>query len=122
DPGRRADMETLLTTAIGKYFKDRGFAENQSSPDLDVQYILGLKSHKGLSLEPMDEEVNPFSEVPTDTETHATLIVNIVDTLRQKPVWRLTASTKLEGPIRSQEELNHDIATVLESFPPSAGD
>jgi hypothetical protein len=112
----------VLTSAIGKYFGDRGFAENKASPDLDVQYILGLKSKKGLSLEAIDDEVNPFAGVTTDTETHATLIVNIVDTLRQKPVWRLTASTKLEGAIRSQEELNHDIATVLESFPPGAED
>jgi twitching motility protein PilU len=120
DSGRREDMEQVLSTAIGKYFQDRGFTENQSGPDLDVQYIFGLKSKKGLSLEPIDEEINPFSKLSTDTETHATLIVNIVDTLRQKPVWRLTASTKLEGAIRSQEELNHDIATVLDNFPPGA--
>jgi twitching motility protein PilU len=118
DTGWREDMEKLLTVAIGKYFSERGFKENPATPDLDVQYILGLKSKKGLSLEPIEEEVNPFAGLTTDTETHATLIINIVDTLRQKPIWRLTASTKLEGPIRSQEELNHDIATVLESFPP----
>jgi twitching motility protein PilU len=118
DQGRREDMEKLLTVAIGNYFTERGYKENLATPDLEVQYILGLKSKKGLALEPIEEEVNPFAGLTTDTETHATLIINIVDTLRQKPVWRLTASTKLEGPIRSQEELNHDIATVLESFPP----
>jgi hypothetical protein len=122
DHGRREDMEKVLTTAIGKYFRDRGFAENKANSDLDVQYIFGLKSKKGLSLEAIEDEINPFAGVTTDTETHATLIVNIVDTLRQKPVWRLTASTKVEGPIHSQDELNHDIAMVLESFPPGAED
>jgi hypothetical protein len=122
DSSRREDIEQVLSAAIGQYFLDRGFTENHAGPDLDVQYIFGLKSKKGLSLEPIDEEINPFSKLSTDSETHATLIVNIVDTMRQKPVWRLTASTKLEGALRSQGELNHDIATVLASFPPGGED
>ena len=122
DSSRRPDLQQVLSTAIAKYFSGRGFTENTTAPDLDVQYILGIKSQKGLSLEPIEEEDNPFAAVPTDTETHATLIVNIVDTLRQKPVWRLTASTKLDGHLRTQEELDHDIAIVMESFPPGANE
>jgi hypothetical protein len=40
----------------------------------------------------------------------------------QKPVWCLTASTKLDGPMHTQERVDHDIATVLQAFPPGAED
>lgn len=118
DLSRRMDMKELVGNAICYFLESKRFVRKESSPDLEVQFMVGLKSKKSLSLEPIAEEENPFSEVTTDTETHATLIINIIDTLKQKPVWRLTASTVLDGHLRTQQELNRDLFNVLDSFPP----
>ena len=118
DLSRRKDMRQLVSNAIGYHLTQKGLSQTQSSPDLDVQFAVGLKSKKGLSLQPIGEESDPVEAVTTDNETHATLIINIVDTLKQKPVWRLTASTVLDDYQRNQEELNHDFAVVMDSFPP----
>jgi|GEM_PF-19855 len=118
DLSRRKDMKELVGNAINYYFESIGFTRTNSSPELDVQFIVGLKSKKGLCLEPIGEEVNPNASLIPDSETHATLIVNIVDTLSQKPVWRLTASTVLDNHLRTQDELNRDLFNVLDCFPP----
>jgi twitching motility protein PilU len=118
DLSRRRDMKELVGNAIGYYLESKGFTRTNSSPDLDVQFFVGLKPKKGLSLEPIGEEVNPDSAKNSDSETHATLIVNIVDTLKQKPIWRLTASAILDDQMRTQEELNRDLYRVLNDFPP----
>ncbi|MGD8938885.1 MAG: DUF4136 domain-containing protein [Gammaproteobacteria bacterium] len=118
DLSRRRDMKELVGNAIGYYLKSKGFTKTNTNPDLDVQFYVGLKPKKGLSLEPIDEEVDSDYSATTDSETHATLIVNIVDTLKQKPIWRLTASALLDEQMRTQEELNRDLYRVLDCFPP----
>ncbi len=118
DLSRRKDMKELVGNAISYCLENKGFTNTNSSPDLDVQFFVGLKPKKGLSLEPIGEEINADSSVIPDSETHATLIVNIVDTLKQKPIWRLTASALLDKQMRTQEELNRDLLYVLSSFPP----
>ena len=118
DLSRRRDMKELVGNAIGYYLKSKGFTKTNTNPDLDVQFYVGLKPKKGLSLEPIDEEVDSNYSANTESETHATLIVNIVDTLKQKPIWRLTASALLDEQMRTQEELNRDLYRVLDCFPP----
>ena len=118
DLSRRKDMKELVGNAISYYLESKGYTKTNTSPDLDVQFFVGLKPKQGLSLEPIGDEVAPNSSPVTASETHATLIVNIVDTLKQKPVWRLTASALLDKQLRTQEELNHDLYHVLSNFPP----
>jgi len=118
DLSRRKDMRQLVANAISYHLTNKGLSQTQASPDLDVQFVVGLKSKKGLSLQPIGDETDPVETVSADSETHATLIINMVDTLKQKPVWRLTASTVLDSYQRSQEELNRDFAVVMDCFPP----
>lgn len=119
DLSRRMDMKELVGNAICHFFESKSFVRKDSSPDLEIQFVVGLKSKKSLSLEPITDEEKPFSEVTPDTETHARLIINIVDTLKQKSIWRLTASTVLDGHLRTQQELNRDLYDVLDCFPPA---
>jgi len=116
---RRGDMEQLLTTAFTFAFKQKGYRLEHASPDIDVQYALGLKSQESLSLTPLDDQYDPFTSAPIDTEHEATLIVNIVDTHTNKPVWRLTAQTVLSGPLMSQDEANAGITEAILNFPPT---
>ena len=116
---RRGDMEQLLTTALTFAFKQKGYRLEHATPDIDVQYMLGLKSNEGLSLTPLDDKYDPLTSVPVDTEHEATLIVNIVDTRTNKPVWRLTGQTVLNGPLMTQDEANAGIAEAILDFPPT---
>ncbi|MEJ2179026.1 MAG: PilT/PilU family type 4a pilus ATPase [Gammaproteobacteria bacterium] len=116
---RRGDMEELLNTALTFAFKQKGYTLNHAFPDVDVQYVLGLKSKEGLTLTPLDDQHDPMTSVPVDTEHEATLVINIVDTKTDKPVWRLTAQTLLSGPLMSQDEANAGIADAMLDFPPT---
>lgn len=118
DTKRREDEEQVLTQAIKNYFEGQGYVEDVLKADIEIQYIFGLESKVGLSLEPIDEESDPKSKISTDSETHATMIVTIVDNVLHKPVWRQSASAKLKGRLRTQEEIDLDMAYVLENFPP----
>jgi twitching motility protein PilU len=118
DLSRRKDMQQIVANAICFHLTNKGLTQTQSSPHLDVQFAVGLKSKKGLSLQPIGDETDPIDTLTTDSETHASLIINIIDTAKHKPVWRLTASTVLDGYQRNQEELNRDFAVVMDNFPP----
>ena len=112
-------MEELLNTALTFAFKQKGYTLNHAFPDIDVQYVLGLKSKEGLTLTPLDDQHDPMTSAPVDTEHEATLVINIVDTKTDKPVWRLTAQTLLSGPLMSQDEANAGIADAMLDFPPT---
>ncbi len=116
---RRGDMEALLSTALTFAFKKKGFQLNHAYADIDVQYVLGLKTKDGLSLTPMDDSNDPLNNVPVDTEHEATLVVTIVDTKSNKPIWRMTGQTVLSGPLMSQDEANAGIEDAMQNFPPT---
>ena len=116
---RRGDMEELLNTALTFAFKQKGYELNHAFPDIDVQYVLGLKSKEGLTLTPLDDKHDPMTSAPVDTEHEATLVINIVDTKTDKPLWRLTAQTLLSGPLMTQDEANAGITDAMLDFPPT---
>ena len=116
---RRGDMAELLSTALTFAFKKKGFQLNHASADLDVQYILGLKTKEGLTLTPMDGIHDPLDSAPIDTEHEATLVVTVVDTKTNKPIWRMTGQTVLSGPLLSQDEANAGMVEAMDKFPPT---
>lgn len=63
----------------------------ESEPDVDVQYVFGVKKTAGLELQKMPDE-GAFQKYEPDTEEHAMLVVNIVDARTHRAVYRLTAS------------------------------
>ena len=117
DKTRRKDMEEVISKGLVYCFQQKGLKYDKEQPVLDVQFIVGIKSKENLSLIPMDNEVDPFADIKEDTETHATLVINIVDTRTKKPVWRVSKSRKITGPIRLQTEINDELCKVVADFP-----
>ena len=47
------------------------------------------------------------------------MVLVIVDFTKRKPVWRLTNSRTLSGPLKSQAEINEEILIIMEDYPAS---
>jgi len=117
DNSRRKDVEQVMSNAISQALVDKGYTHNESTADIDVQYVLGLKATKGLSLEPIRNEKSPLLTVPEDTDEQVTCVINIVDNINNKPVWRMTATRKISGPLKTQDEVNAEVAGLMAEYP-----
>ena len=109
--------ETAVTEAISHALRVKGLREVSGGADIQVQYVLGVKSTVGLGLEPVADEGDTFNKYQPETEDHAMLVVNIVDSRTRKPVYRLTASRKLSEHRYTQDALNREFEKMLASFP-----
>lgn len=116
---RDENDENIATEAIAYALKAKGLREVTGQADIQVQYVLGIKSTVGLGLEPVADEGESFNKYQPETEEHAMLVVNIVDSRTRKPVYRLTASRKLSDHRYDQDGLNRQFEKMLSSFPAS---
>ena len=112
----RRDIEPLLSTAISYGLEHKGLKKVESDPDLDVQYVFGIKKSAGLELQQMPDE-GSFKNYEPETEKHAMLVVNIVDTNTHKAVYRLTASRRRDEVEVPEDDLKQEMKKLLESFP-----
>ena len=120
DKSRRADMQTVLDTAITTALQAKGLRPDDTAPDIEVQYGLGLKAVQGLTLEPIDNlNTTAIERVLPGGAADATLVINMVDTASGRPVWRVKATTHLPERLGSQEESNEIMADILAAFPPT---
>jgi len=107
-----------VANALRHGFSSKNMTEDTSGADIEIQFILGIKSTDNLSIQPFEGETDPLANITPDSDSHATLVINVVDTKSGKPVWRLSASRNLTGPMRSQEEINEEFMTALAAYPP----
>ena len=117
DNSRREDIEQVMSTAIAQALINKGYAPNENAADINVQFVLGLKASKGLTLEPIRNEISPLLTAPADTDEEVTCIINVVDNVNNKPIWRMTASRKISGPIKTQDEVNAEIEYLMAEYP-----
>ncbi len=115
--GGRDDARQVLDAGIAHALKVKGLKQAKTDPDVEVQYIFGVKDTKGLELAPMGEEDESFEKYEAETAEHAMLVVNIVDTRTKKPVYRLSASRQISEHEDSQENINREFVSMLSSFP-----
>jgi len=115
--GGRADAEAIFSEAIRYGLEAKGLRQVASDPDLDVQFVFGIKKTKGLSLQPIADEGESFDQYQPETERHAMLVVNAVDARTHKPVYRLTASRRETDDHLPQIEVNRILSNLLETFP-----
>ena len=86
------DAEPGLSAAIAYGLAKKGMTMTDSDPDIDVQYVFGIKESKPLGLQEMPDE-GSYKDYQPETEKHAMLVVNIVDARRDVEVaWPTTGS------------------------------
>jgi twitching motility protein PilU len=112
----RRDVEPLLTAAIQYGLEKKGMQMVETDPDIDVQFVFGIKKAKALGLEQMPDE-GIYKNYEPETEEHAMLVINIVDTRTHRAVYRLTASRRLDDLVIPDKDLNHEMQSLLSTFP-----
>lgn len=110
------DVEPGLSAAITFGLEKKGLKQADSDPDIDVQYVFGIKKTAALGLEKMPDE-GTYEHYEPETEEHAMLVVNIVDSRTHKAVYRLTASRRRDELKISDEDLKHELQELLTTFP-----
>ncbi|MGD8956762.1 MAG: PilT/PilU family type 4a pilus ATPase [Chromatiaceae bacterium] len=115
--GGRPDAETVISEAIAHVLEKKGLRQKASDPDLDVQFVFGIKKTKGLALQPIADEQEAFEQYQPETERHVMLVVNVVDAHSHKPVYRLTASRREGDHYLPQPEVNQLMESLLATFP-----
>ena len=110
-------VEARITAALVHALDAKGLTEDPSSPDIDIQYIYGIKDTKDLKMEPVADEGNSFEYYRPQSEQHHMLVVNVVDLKTRKPVYRLTASRRKTEYEASAAELNRIFVDLLKSLP-----
>lgn len=113
----KPDTETLFTAAIRYSLETKGLRQVDSDPDLDVQFVFGIKKTKELELQPIADEGEAFEQYQPETESHIMLLVNVVDCRSHKPVYRLTASRRRSDDTLPQSEVNRIMSNLLGTFP-----
>jgi twitching motility protein PilU len=111
------DLEGDLTYAIGFGLRSKGLREDSQSPDIEVQYVYGIKTTRGLGLEPIGDEQAIFETYKPESESHHMVVLTVLDTHTRKPVYRLTASRRVSDQQASKERLGHTFVDLLESLP-----
>jgi len=115
--GGRPDAEAVFIEAIASALGAKGLQQSGADPDLDVQFVFGIKKTKGLALYPIADEGEAFEQYQPESERHAMLLVNVVDARTHKPVYRLTASRRETDDHLPQSEVNRIIADLLKTYP-----
>jgi len=110
------DVVPVLSAAIAYGLEKKGLKQVESNPDVDVQFVFGIKKTTGLELQKMPDE-GIFKSYEPETEKHAMLVVNIVDARTKKAVYRLTASRRRDEIVIPDEDLNREIQNLLTTFP-----
>jgi len=112
----RRDVEPALSAAITFGLEKKGMQQAESDPDIDVQYVFGIKKTAGLGLQQMPDE-GSFQNYEPETEEHAMLVVNIVDARTHRAVYRLTASRRRDEVVIPDEDLKREMQNLLATFP-----
>jgi twitching motility protein PilU len=85
--------------------------------DLEVQYALGVKRIESLKLESISGKSERYNYMNNDDKEFTTLMINIVDTSSDKPVFRITATKKKSVYLESQRQLNEGLTSLLQPLP-----
>ncbi len=113
DPGAEQRITSALAHALGR----KGLVADNTAPDIDVQYLYGIKTTRDLKLDPVADEGKSFQFYQPRSEQHHMLVVNVVDRKTRKPVYRLTASRRMSDYQASEAELNRIFVDLLSSLP-----
>ena len=117
--GKQENTEQLISNGIANALQHKGLSIDEKTPDIDIQYMLGLKSMEGLALTPIADEGDAYKHYVPPTEEHAMLVINVIDTRTGKAVYRLTASRRTSEQTESQESINRLLVGLLDSLPVS---
>ena len=116
---RRDDQVEVLSKALRTVFESKEMDYDGKSPDIEVQYVFGLKDVKKLKLEIIDHRSDDITDVSADSDKDATLIVNIRDLKADRDVWRVNVAARISGPLMAQEVYDTELARILEDYPPN---
>lgn len=110
---RRPDMESILTEAITRAVKERGYIIDQQHPDLLIKYAFGLRHEKALQM--------PSTSLDMDSgaasKVEGGLVIQANDCRSGEVVWTLVAKRAMGKQLHSQQEINIEIGNLIASLP-----
>ena len=115
---RREDIIDVLNYAMINVLQDKGLVLNSRHPDLELQYAFGVESVRGLSIEPIENPADLLSEDHADMQLKGKLLISVIDTETEKPVWQLKVERCLDGPLATQDQIDAEFTRLFEAFPP----
>jgi hypothetical protein len=116
---RRTDADEVIRRALTAGLEQKGLKHSPETPDIEVQYSVGVEDVQTLALEPIENESDQLSELTPDSDHEITLLINIIDTRFKSGVWRLQARQRAaaDQPVLPQDEVNVLFHDLLKDYP-----
>ena len=96
--------------------EQKGLTQDLLEPDIEIQFVFGIKSAKGLGLKPVEEDDHHERFAPQSDE-HSMLVISVLDCREDRPVYRLTASRRRSDAQESDVVINQHFVEMLASLP-----
>lgn len=121
-------VEAVLNDSINRQMQAKGYVLDESNPDFRIFYDAGGQVRGGVGVRPDMTYTGPtmLYTAPMDVWANAVALlqISIVDAASNAPVWRATASEKVNDREKFMRELNKNIdkitANTLKKFPAAA--
>ena len=112
------DAENKVAYGIRYALNAKGLQEDTKSPDIEVQFICGIKTTLGLDLKSIGDEKKSFERYVPESDSHHMVIVNVVDLHNGKSIYRLTTSQRYGKKAKeTKEKMGYVFVDLLRSFP-----
>ncbi|MCB1614594.1 MAG: PilT/PilU family type 4a pilus ATPase, partial [Pseudomonadales bacterium] len=117
----RSEIKAQIEHALNRAMKLKEFVFQDENPDLEVQFAFNAQPVH-LELETVTEEyqlVRDSADNQTDDNLHETILINVFDMHRGKPIWRVKAGAVLRNEEKPQLVVNEEIMELMDNFPPN---
>jgi len=110
------DAEGMLTSAIVGVMEEKGYKQENETPDIELQYSLGVKSGSMLELEPLNSIAKTLPE-GLEGKMYSVLLIQIVVCDTNRPIWKLKASRVISDEPVTKNELMEEVRDIFSSLP-----
>lgn len=114
--GLNPDAMLVAGKAIKFALESRGMTYQKENAELLIEFGVGIKQVNEVQLKVVPIGGATYTAHTLQNNQYGTLIINISDALKTKPIWYMSGSRKIENMNRSQEEINQDFIGILSNF------
>lgn len=114
--GLNPDAMLVAGKAIKFALESRGMTYQKENAELLIEFGVGIKQVNEVQLKVVPIGGATYTGHTLQNNQYGTLIINISDALKTKPIWYMSGSRKIENMNRSQEEINQDFIGILSNF------
>lgn len=110
-------VKKKIEAEIRRRLAEKGLAETETKPDLNVRYSLGSARRREVEAYPAGWRGLGTRRVVT-RYTEGTLVVDLRDTKKQALVWRAVAVEDKSDPSKISEHLDDMVRKSIDKYPP----